>query len=117
MLPEVVDDASDRTPRRPIDWLRFAPFLALVCAAFAWLKSAQYHGLGQLRDEQAEALLFLIVSLSSVILTLARFGRYRCEGRRKFIGIVVVCVVVVVCDVLAAWNLSTATLGAKDRLW
>jgi hypothetical protein len=57
--PDVVDYASDRTPCRPIDRLRFAPFFAALFAAFAWLKSAQYLGHGQLRDEQIATLLFV----------------------------------------------------------
>ena len=93
------------------------PFFATVCAAFAWFKSAQYHGHGQLRDEQMATLLFVILSVPCLIVTFARFPRYRSDGRRKLISMIVLCVIVVALDALAVWNLSTATVGAKDRLF
>jgi hypothetical protein len=116
MQPDVVDYASERTPRRPTDWLRLAPFFAVVCATFACLKSVQYHGHGQLRSEQMATLLFVILSLPCLVVTFARFPRYRSDGRGKLIGMIVLCVVVVALDALAVWNLSTATAG-NDRLF
>ncbi len=117
MQPDVVDYASERTPRRPTDWLRLAPSFAVVCAAFAWLKSVQYHGHGQLRDEQIATLLLVVLSLPCLVVTFARFPRYRSVGRRKLIGMIVLCVIVLAVDALAVWNLSTAIVGAKDRLF
>ena len=117
MKPDVIDYASERTPRRRIDWLRLGPFFAVGCAAFAWLKSAQYHGHGQLRDEQTATLVFVILSLPCLVATFARFPRYRSNGRRKLIGMIVLCIVVIACNALAVWNFSTATVGTKDRLF
>ena len=114
--PDVVDPAPDR-PRRLTDWLRHAPFFAVVCGAFAVLKSVQYHGYGQLRDEQIATLLFVILSLPCVLVTFARFPRYGSDGRRKRISMFVLCILVLACDALALWNLSTATVGAKDRFF
>ena len=117
MRPNVVDYASDRAPRRPVDWLRLAPLFATICGAFAWLKSVQYHGHGQLRDERMATLLFVILSLSCLIVTLTRLSRYRGDGRRKLVGIIILCIFVITFDALAVWNLSTATIGARDRLF
>jgi heme/copper-type cytochrome/quinol oxidase subunit 2 len=117
MQPDVIDYASERTRRRRIGWLRLAPFFAVVCSAFAWLKSAQYHGQGQFRDEQMTTLLFMILSLPCLAVTFARFRRYRADGRAKLVGMIILSVIVLAVDVLAVWNLSTATVGAKDRLF
>src|SRR4051794_4482338 len=115
MQPDFIDYASEVTPRRPIDWLRLAPFFAIACAAFAWLRSAQYHG--HLRDEQVATLLFVILSLPCVAVTFARLRRYRGDGRAKLVGMIILCVIVLAVDGLAVWNLCTATVGAKDRLF
>jgi hypothetical protein len=117
MQPNVIDYASKTTPRRRIDWLRLGPFFATVCAAFAWLKSAQYQGRGQLADEQVAALLFVILSIPCLIVTFTRFPRYRTDGRRKQITMIILCLLVISCDLLAVWNLSIAMIGAKDRLF
>jgi len=60
---------------------------------------------------------FVILSLPCLVVTLARLPRYRVDGRRKLIGMIVLCVAVVACDALAVWNLTTATVGANDRLF
>jgi hypothetical protein len=104
-----LDYASNQTPRRPADRLRFAPFFAVVCAAFAWMKSCQYHAIGQLSDEQVSTLIFIILSLPCLIITLARLRRYRSHGRAKWLGAVLLCAAVLIANVLALWNLHTAT--------
>jgi hypothetical protein len=114
---DVVDHATDGTPRRAGDWMRLAPFFAVLCAAFAWLKSVQYHGQGQLRDEQVATLLFVALSVLCVVATLARLPRYRGGGRKRLVAVLIVCVLTLGCDALAVWNLTTATGGAKDRLF
>ena len=108
MQPDVIDYASTQTPRRRVDWLRLAPFFAVVCAAFAWLKSSQYHDYGHLPDEQISTLIFAGLSLPCLGVTLFRFGRYRSDGRTKVAIMVVVSVLVLIGDTLALWNLHTA---------
>src|SRR3954469_2648916 len=82
----------------------------------ALLKSAMYHGYGQLRDEQITTLVLAGLSVPFLLLTLARLARHRRQGQRKLITMTVVCAFVVGRDALALWNLSTATMGAKDLL-
>jgi drug/metabolite transporter (DMT)-like permease len=117
MQPKVVDYASEQTPRPPRDLLRLAPFFAVLCAVFALLKSVQYHSHGQLRDEQGYTLLFVALSALCLAITLSRFPRYRIEGRGKLVTMLLVCAIALACSALALWNLSTATVGAKDRLF
>lgn len=112
--PNVIDYASARTPRRRIDWLRLAPAFAILCAAFAWLKSVQYHGHGQLADEQVSTLIFVLLSLPCLVITFARFRRYRSAGRAKLISMIALCSMALSADALALWNLHTAT---GDRLF
>src|SRR5258706_14918991 len=116
MQPDMIDYASERTPRRPTDWLRLAPFLALICAVFGWLKSVQYHGHGQLRDEQVTTLLFVALSVPCMAITLARFRRYRSDGRWTIRAMLVLCTIGLAFDALAVWNLTRGTIGAKDHL-
>ena len=108
MQPDVIEYASTRTPRRPIDWLRLAPFFAVICAAFAWLKSGQYHDQGHLPGEQVSTLIFVALSVPCLGVTLFRLRRYKSDGRTKAAIMVALCVVVVVLDALALWSLHTA---------
>ncbi|HYO09576.1 MAG TPA: hypothetical protein VER17_11445 [Tepidisphaeraceae bacterium] len=108
MQPDVIDYASAETPRRRIDWLRLAPLFAIVCAAFAWLKSAQYHDYGHLPDEQVSTLIFVGLSLPCLAVMFFRFRRYRGDSRTKMTIMVVLSVAVVILDALALWNLHTA---------
>ena len=114
MQPNFLEYASARTPRRPIDWLRLGPFFAVVCAAFAWLKSGQYHNHGHLADEQVSTLIFVGLSLPCLAITLFRFRRYGSDGRMKMAVMVMLSAAVVILDALALWNLHTA-IG--DRLF
>ena len=109
MLPDVIDYASAPTPRRRTDWLRLAPVFAMLCAVFAWLKSGQYHGYGQLADEQVSTLIFVVLSLPCLVVTVARFRRYLSAGRAKVIAMTAVCAVVLTADALALWNMHSAT--------
>jgi hypothetical protein len=90
---------------------------SLLLAGCAWLKSAQDHDHGQLWDERLGTILFVGLSLAFLIATFARFPRYRVDGRLKLWGVVVLCMIVMICIALAIWNLSTAMVGAKDRLF
>jgi len=108
MQPDAIDYASTRTPRRSIDPLRLGPLFAVVCSAFALLKSAQYHDHGHLPDEQVSTLIFVGLSLPCLGVMLFRLRRYRSDGRTKMAIMVVLSVVVVILDALALWNLHTA---------
>jgi lysylphosphatidylglycerol synthetase-like protein (DUF2156 family) len=112
MQPDVVDYASQRTPRRPMDVLQYAPLVAAVFAAVALLKSTRYEleHLENLRAAQIATLLAVVLSVVGLIVTLARFPRYRRAGRRKLLAAMLLCIAVLVCDALAVWN--TATVGA-----
>ena len=112
MQPDVVDYASRRTPRPPMDLLQYAPLIAAVFAAVALLKSTRYQleHFENIRDEQIATLVAVILSVLGLILTLARFPRYRSAGRRKLLAATLLCAAVLVCDALAVWN--TATVGA-----
>jgi hypothetical protein len=108
MQPDVIEYASARTPRRRIDWPWLGPFFAVVCSAFAWLKSGQYHDHGHLPDEQVSTLIFVGLSLPCLAVTLFRFRRYRSDGRTKVAIMALLCVVAVILDAMALWNLHTA---------
>ncbi len=107
MQPDVVDYASQRTPRPPMDLLQYAPLIAAVFAAVALLKSTRYQFEHYLRDAQIETLVTVTLSMLGLILTLARFPRYRSAGRRKLLAAMLLCVVVLVCDALAVWYTVT----------
>lgn len=109
MQPDVIEYASARTPRRPSDWLRLGPFFAVVCSAFAWLKSCQYHTHGHLPDEQISTLILVGLSLPCLAVTLFRSRRYRSDGRTKVVVMVLLSLAAVILDALALWNLHTAT--------
>lgn len=106
--PDVIDDPSAQTPRRRTDWLRLAPLFAIVCAAFAWLKSRQYHDYGHLPDEQVSTLLFVGLSVPCLSATLFRLRRYRSDGRTRVAAIAALSIAVTIADALALWNLHTA---------
>jgi hypothetical protein len=108
MQPDVIDYASPKTPRRRTDKLRLAPFFAVVCAAFAWLKSRQYHDSGHLAGEQVSTLIFVGLSVPCLAVTLFRFRRYKGDGRTKVAAMAALSVAVVIADALALWNLHTA---------
>jgi hypothetical protein len=101
----VIDYASASTPRRRKDWLRAAPLFAVLCAAFAWLKSVQYHGQGHLADEQVSTLVFVGLSAACLVATLLRLRRYSGFTRA---AMAVLCAGVAIVDALALWNLRTA---------
>ena len=110
-------NASDRRTRRRPDWLRFAPFFAALCAAFALLKSAQYHSHGQLSSEQSATFTFVLLSLICLAATLARLPRYLRDGRTASATLLVFTVAVLAFDAMAVWNLSTAMVGGKDQIF
>lgn len=104
----ILDYASPRIPRRPTDWLRLAPLLAILCAAAAWMKSRQYHDIGHLPDEQQSTLLLVGFSIPFLAITLFRFRRYKGEGATKLAVMVGLSLSVVIVNALALWNLHTA---------
>jgi hypothetical protein len=110
MQPDVIEYASPRTPRRRIDWLRLglAPFFAVLCAAFAWLKSGMYHDVGHLPQEQFGTLLFVGLSLPCLGVTFFLFGRYMSGGRTKIAFMSGVILLVLTLDAVALWKLHTA---------
>ena len=114
MQPDVVDYASRRTPRPPMDLLQYAPLIAAVFAAVALLNCTRYEleHLETLHEAQIATLAAVILSVLGVILMLARFPRYRRAGRGKLPAAILLCVIVLVCDALAVW--TTATVGAAD---
>jgi hypothetical protein len=121
MQPDVVDYASRRTPRPPMDLLRYAPLFAAVFAGMALLQSMRlddvmYDEYGH-SDEHTVIWMAVILTVPCLILTFARFPRYRSGGRRKLIAAILLCVIVLVCDALAVWNTAawepkTASLPA-----
>jgi len=117
MPSDTLDYSSLPTPRRPTDWLRFAPLLAFLSAGFAWLKSGEYHAQGQLRDEQLETLVLVVFSLACLIASIARRWGNRSGRHGRIVGITALSGFVLLSDALAVWNLTTATMGLKDRLF
>ncbi len=108
---------AENFPPASLDWLRFAPAFAIVCAGFAWLKSAQYHGHGQLRGEQMATVFFIALSVPCIVITLVRLPHYFRMGRMRMSAMLLACVIAMTSNFFAVWNLMTATVGAKDRLF
>jgi len=118
MQPDVVDYASRRTPRRPMDLLRYAPLFAAVFAGLGLLQSMRldlvmYDARGRDGGEGITILGTVIISVMCLILTFIRFPRYRCGVRKKLIAAILLCVIVLVCDALALWNLSTVPANLR----
>ena len=118
MQPDVVDYASRRTPRRPMDLLRYAPLFAAVFAGLGLLQSMRldlvmYDARGRDGGEGLTILGTVIISVMFLILTFIRFPRYRCGVRKKLIAAILLCVIVLVCDALALWNLSTVPANLR----
>ena len=111
----MLDYASRRTPRPPMDLLRYAPLFAAVFAAIALRQSMRLdlvmydeHG----HSAEHTAIWWAVIcSGLCLILTFTRFRRYQSGGRRKLIAAVLLCVIVLACDALAVWNVSTVTVG------
>jgi len=115
MQPDVLDYASSRTPRWPRDWLRFANFFAVLCALFAWLRTTAYLDNGQLKEEQATVVVFVVLSIACLGVSLARVRRSRGSWRRKFAS-VLLCIIVLCCDALAVWNVGQKTMEWNEWL-
>jgi hypothetical protein len=116
MQPNVVDYASRRTPRQPMDLLRYAPLLAAVFAGLALLQSMRldlvmYDEYGRDGGERISIWGAAVLSVLCLIVTAARFPRYRSGGRRKLIFAILLCVIALACDALAIWRVSTVKVG------
>ena len=111
MKPDVVDYASHRTPRPSADLLRYAPLYAAVFSGLGLLQSTRlslvmYDEHGRDGGEGVSILATVALSVVCLILACARLPRYRCAVGRKLIAVILLCVVVLVCDTIALWNLS-----------
>lgn len=106
--PDIIEYASENTPRPPIDVWRLTPFIASLCSVSAWLKSGQYHGYGQLPAEQIPTAFLVGASVLCLIITGARFARYKTGNKVVAVLIIVLCVLSVTFSAIALWNLHTA---------
>jgi|SRR5688572_22039098 len=115
LSPPIIDYASPPAPRARTDWFRYAPLFALLCAIFAIIKSRQYHGYGQLPGEQYATFFFMGASVVCLAVTSFRVRRHPGDRRHFRVYSAALGFVVLVCNAIALWSLSTATVGANGR--
>jgi hypothetical protein len=52
-----------------------------------------------------------------LILTFARTPRYRSDGRKKLIAVLLLCTVALAYDALAIWDAHTAFVPPRERIF